>query len=262
MGFFDKKSFIYNFFRKKEINLYNLSDKIGCMSPANVQYILDHNKNIPLSKIEVCPNSINPLPIMPLDLQQKAAIKAKYAIPNDKIVFVYGGNLGKPQGIDFLIHVLDSNKTNSSSYFLIIGDGTEYYKLGAWFKNNTPNNAQLLKVLPKDDYDKLLKACDVGMLFLDGRFIIPNFPSRILSYMENEMPTIAATDVNTDIGKIMKEGQFGLWAKSGDIESYNKNLEQFKDKNLIKEMGKNARFYLNRNYTTETSYQIIIKNLI
>ncbi len=262
MGFFKKNSFIYNFFRKKEIDLYNLSDKIGCMSSANVQYVLSHNPNVPLSKIEVCPNSINPLPLVPLDEQQKAAIKAKYGIPEDKTIFVYGGNLGKPQGIDFLIDVLDSNQTNPHYYFLIIGDGTEYTKLAAWFEENKPKNAQLKQVLPKDDYDKLLKACDVGMLFLDARFTIPNFPSRILSYMENAMPTIAATDINTDIGQIMEAGKFGSWAKSGDLEIFNRNLAQFEDKHLTEQMGKNAQLYLTEHYTSGVGYHIITNNLI
>lgn len=260
IGLMKKNSLLHNFFRKKEKNLYNISDKIGCLSPANVKFLFEHNSDLPINKVEVCPNSIDPLPVVHNE-SEKNAIKTKYNLPNDKTIFVYGGNLGKPQGIDFLVRVLNSNKTNLNYYFLIIGGGTEYYKLDAWFKDNTPTNAQLLKVLPKDDYDKLLKACDVGMLFLDARFTIPNFPSRILSYMENEMPTIAATDVNTDIGEIMEAGQFGLWAKAGDLEAFNKNLEQFEDTNLIKQMGENAHFYLNENYTTEISYQIIAKNL-
>jgi Glycosyl transferases group 1 len=259
MGFMKENSFIHKLFRKKEEYLYKISDKIGCMSPANVQYVIDHNKYLAKDKVEVCPNSIEPLPIVK-DTHQTSAIKEKYNIPNDKTIFVYGGNLGKPQGIDFLITVLDANKTNPNYYFLIIGDGTEYAKLDTWFKGNRPINAQLNQVLPKDDYDKLLKACDVGMLFLDERFTIPNFPSRMLSYMENEMPTIAATDFNTDIREIMENGQFGLWAKSGDIETFNKNLEAYKNKDLVKSMGINAYKYLNENYTSQISYDIIMSN--
>jgi hypothetical protein len=43
------------------------------------------------------------------------------------------------------------------------------------------------------------------MIFLDSRFTIPNFPSRLLSYMENKLPIIAATDINSDIGKVIEE---------------------------------------------------------
>lgn len=260
IGLLKKNSIIYNFFRKKEKQLYLVSDKIGCMSDANVKYILKHNPQIPLSKIEVCPNSIEPVPNQRTK-SVKAIIREKYGIPMDKIVFIYGGNLGKPQGVDFLIQVLDSSKSLHFCYFLIIGNGTEYPKLDTWFRDNNPQNAQLQKSLPKEDYDKLLTSCDVGMIFLDKRFTIPNFPSRILSYMENGMPTIAATDTSTDMGKIIENGEFGLWSQSGDIESFNKNLEQFKDIHFIEKRGRNALIYLNNHYTTEMSYQIIMAHL-
>ena len=53
----------------------------------------------------------------------------------------------------------------------------------------------------------LANSCDVGLIFLDKRFTIPNFPSRLLSYMQASMPVLAATDVNTDIGKVIEEGE-------------------------------------------------------
>ena len=51
------KGALYRFFRKKEKKLYALSDHIGCMSPANVQYILKHNPEIATDRVEVAPNS-------------------------------------------------------------------------------------------------------------------------------------------------------------------------------------------------------------
>lgn len=261
IGLLKKHSIIYNFFRKKEKQLYDISDKIGCMSPANVRYILNHNKELSSKKVEVCPNSIEPS-LVQYDEQQKQMIKAKYVIPSDKILFLYGGNLGKPQGMDFLINVLATNASNPAYYFLIVGDGTEYTKLEHWFKMNTPNNAQLRQVLPKIDYDQLVAVCDVGMIFLDERFTIPNFPSRILSYMENAIPIIAATDANTDLGEIMMNGNFGLWSKSGDIAFFNKHLKQLENAELRVKMGQNALTFLNKNYTTESSFQIIINHIL
>ena len=53
-----KKSIIYKFFRRKEISLYNISDYIGCMSKANVDFILSNNKFLDESKVEILPNTI------------------------------------------------------------------------------------------------------------------------------------------------------------------------------------------------------------
>ena len=40
--------------------MYNAADYIGCMSPANVNYIIKHNPEIDASRVEVCPNALEP----------------------------------------------------------------------------------------------------------------------------------------------------------------------------------------------------------
>jgi hypothetical protein len=58
IGMMSPKGVFYRLFRKKEQKLYQLSDYIGCMSPANVQFLLEHNPEINSEHIEVCPNSV------------------------------------------------------------------------------------------------------------------------------------------------------------------------------------------------------------
>ena len=98
------------------------------------------------------------------------------------------------------------------------------------------------------------------MIFLDRRFTIPNFPSRLLSYMQASIPVLAATDINTDIGKIIEEGNFGYWCESGDINKFNEHLVKLCDENERKKLGANARRYLEEHYTVRRSYEIIMKH--
>ena len=215
------KGFIYKYFRQKEKKLYALSDKIGCMSPANVDYVLRNNPEIPAEKVEVCPNSVE-VRDMRLNADDSVKMREKYGIPLDKKVFVYGGNLGKPQGIPFIIDCLKSQSDNKDAYFLIVGDGTEYGKLKEYFDEAKPENAKLMSRLPKEDYDRMIGACDVGMIFLDHRFTIPNFPSRLLSYMQAGLPVLACTDLNTDVGKILVENNLGWWCESNNVAAFDK----------------------------------------
>lgn len=259
LGLFGKRSLLYRYFRQKEKRLYRRADYIGCMSQANVDYVLKHNPELSADIVEVCPNSIEPINIDVND-KQRTDIRQKYGIPLDKTVFIYGGNLGKPQGIEFLIKCLKSNQDNEDVFFLIVGSGTEFNKLKSYFDTEKPNNAKLLDQLPKADYDMLANSCDVGLIFLDNRFTIPNFPSRLLSYMQASMPVLAATDVNTDIGKVIEEGKFGFWCESKDVSVFNDNVNKLCDPILRKEMGSNARRYLEENYTVKHSYEIIMKH--
>jgi len=259
LNLFSKKSPLYWYFRRKEVNLYRNSDFIGCMSKANVDYILKHNPNLSRDIVEVCPNSIRPI-YNDLDNGMKKQIRNKYGIPLNKTVFIYGGNLGKPQGIDFLIQCLQKNEDSSSSYFVIVGSGTEFGKLQSFFKREKLKNSTLLPQLPKQDYDLLVSSCDVGLIFLDKRFSIPNFPSRLLSYMQASLPVLAATDINTDIGLIAEQGNFGFWCKSGDIKSFSQLVRRLCNQDLRKQLGYNSRRYLEENYTTKHSYDIIMSH--
>ncbi|MGG0283585.1 glycosyltransferase family 4 protein [Peribacillus butanolivorans] len=259
LNMISKNSLLYKYFRFKEKKLYSQSDYIGCMSQANVDFILRNNMEVSPERVEVCPNSIDPLMIKK-DEKKIREIKKRYNIPYDKTVFIYGGNLGKPQGIDFLIDCLKANKANAQVYFVIAGSGTEFNKLKAYFNNEQPSNAQVFEQLPKEDYEVLANSCDVGLIFLDKRFTIPNFPSRILSYMQASMPVLAATDVNTDIGEVIEEGQFGYWCDSNDVEQFNKKVQELCDIKLRKQMGVNARGYLEDNYTANHSYEIIMNH--
>lgn len=251
------KGLLYKFFRDKEKKLYAISDYIGCMSPANVEYVLKHNPEIGEDKVGVCPNSIEPKD-MSVSKKERISIREKYGIPQDKRVFVYGGNLGKPQGIPFLIDCLRSQKDNGEVFFLIVGDGTEYSKLDNFIKKESPSNIKLMNRLPKEDYDRMVAACDVGMIFLDHRFTIPNFPSRLMTYMQAKIPVLACTDPNTDVGKIITEGGFGWWCKSNNKDSFVEIIYQIScADNSAK--GQNGYAYLTAKYTVKETYEIIMK---
>lgn len=255
-----KGSLLYNYFRKKEKKLYRISDHIGCMSPANKRYVLKHNADLDEQKVEVNPNSID----LKADTDKRPApdeILRKYGIPCDRIVFIYGGNLGKPQGVEFLLDVLEANRENQSVYFVIVGSGTEYPKVSEWFGSRNPANAKLLHHLPRTEYDNLERACDIGMLFLDKRFTIPNFPSRLLGYLKHKLPIVAATDKNTDIGKIAEDNGFGFWSESGDLKSFKLNIQKFlENEEMIRTMGKRGFDYLKTHYTVTQSYKTIMKH--
>lgn len=251
------KGLLYKFFRNKEKSLYQLSDNIGCMSPANVRYLLKHNPEINSDKVEVAPNSIHL--VEPKDMEKKDILK-KYGIPSDRPVFIYGGNMGKPQGIPFLMDCLKANASRDDCHFLVIGNGTEYPKLERWYQNDHPTSVTLMDYIPKDDYDQLVAVCDVGLIFLDHRFTIPNYPSRLLPYMENKMPVLCATDPNTDIGRIAQDNGYGFWCESNSVAAFNNILNKM-IKADRKVMGERGFEFLKKNYLVDNTYEAIMRHV-
>jgi len=261
LGFFGKNNPIYWYFRRKEKKLYKVSDVIGCMSPANIDYLKKHNRYLANKPMEVCPNSIEPLQKFATQ-HQTAEIRVKYGIPETSTVFIYGGNLGKPQGVDFLIEVIKSSQINGKAFFVIVGGGTEYPRLSKAISATNAPNAKLIPFLPKDEFDVLLQASNVGLIFLDPRFTIPNFPSRLLSYLECSLPVLAATDTSTDLGQIIQYNGFGLWCQNGDMEAFERFVNFFvNNKTKAVEMGNRGRRFLEENYHVAQAYQTIIKHL-
>lgn len=251
---------LYKIFRNKEKELYRISDWIGCMSPANVRYIIEHNPEIDPTKVELSPNSIE---IIPSDINLKGScrkILEKYGLPVDKPIFIYGGNLGLPQGIPYLIECLEANSNRKDCHFLVVGSGTYYQKLEDWYKSQTPDSVTVLNGLPKVEYDQLVRACQVGLIFLDYRFTIPNFPSRLLSYLENRMPVICATDPNCDMGTIAEDNHFGYYAPSNSVDAFTASVDKMLASDMER-MGERGYEYLKANYSVDNTYNSIIKHL-
>lgn len=254
----NKNNLLYYYFRKKEKKLYQLSDHIGCMSEYNKKYILEHNSWINEKKIEVNPNSIY------LDKNEGNPNKINdliNIIPANKIIFVYGGNLGKPQGLNFLLEIIEDSIQNSDAYFIIVGSGTESKRIFDWFSINKPSNALLINHLSHQKYNELLQYCHVGLVFLHPDFTIPNYPSRILTYMENKLPILFGIDNNTDVGKEAEEQNYGFSCLNGDLMKFRNYIQLLTtDAKLREHMGKNGFARLKRDFNVNYSYKMIMSH--
>lgn len=253
------KGILHSYFRKKECDLYKISDFIGCMSQANVDYLRAHNTFLDGERIEVCPNSIE---VREIDNNMnREAMREKYQLPLGKTIFVYGGNLGKPQGIQDYLKCVE-NCSVLQAFFLIIGTGTEYVWLEKTISEKRLDNVMLKRGVPHNEYDALLTCCDVGVICLDKRFTIPNFPSRLLAYMQAKLPILALTDSNTDIGRIAEQNKFGYWCVNGQNEKFNALCKLLcDDVEQRKLLGDNSKKYLMQNYTTEIATSIILNRV-
>src|SRR5699024_10422813 len=147
-------------------------------------------------------------------------------------------------------------------HLLIIGSGTEFNKIDNYIMETKPKNVSIYKKLPKKEYDELVRCADVGLIFLDNRFTIPNFPSRLTSYMENLLPVLAATDPNTDLKDVLNESKSGFWCESKDVDPFIDSAKKLAgNSELRKKMGRNGRRYLEKNYNIKDTVDILLKHL-
>jgi glycosyltransferase involved in cell wall biosynthesis len=251
---------VYAYFKRQERRLYAASDVIGCMSPANVAFLRQHSPEIPPARLEVLPNTRTPGPDE--GLRPPGPLRRKHGIPEQAVVALYGGNMGVPQGLDFLLEAMEANRDRADLHFLLVGRGTERQRLAGIIAAKGLTNVTQIAHLPRMEYEALARECDIGLVCLDRRFTIPNFPSRVLSYFEIRMPVLAALDRATDFGAMLDQSQAGFWCHAGDLASFQRHLDRLgSDPALRARMGEAGRRYLEQHFTSSKAYEIISKHV-
>lgn len=256
-----KNSVIYKYFKHKEKKLYEISDYIGCTSFGNIKYVKQHNPKIDSKNIELFPNSI-----LPRDLRSRqsdvSSLRKKFGIPKNSVLFVYGGNIGRPQGIDFIKEVITKVDERDDFFLMIFGSGTEYNNMKNFINKSGIKNVNINKSISNDEYWEFLACCDVGLIFLDKRFTVPNTPARLTYYMESALPILAATDKNTDIDEILRDANCGLWIDSGDVEGFYSKVDLLiNNAEYRKQLGHNGRMYMESNFHIDMNCKILMNHL-
>lgn len=251
ISLYSKYGPVFRYFKMKEKTLYKVSDRIGCMSEGNKKYLLEHNKTLDSAKVEIFPNTLD-----------TSVYLNNYAGGNcdtDKVKFIFGGNMGRPQAIDFLVSAISSAECQKikKAEFIFIGTGNEVEKIKKAAKEN--DNIKYYDKMPPEEYNRILADAHVGIISLDHRFTIPNYPSRTLTYMALRKPVLACTDVNTDIKDlVVSQAKCGLWCESTDIKNFAYNVKLLvEDVALRNEYGKNGYNYLINNFDVERSVKLL-----
>lgn len=208
--------------------------------------------------MEILPNTVTLLP--EAGTAPDRSLRTRNQIPEDQLVVLWGGNMGKPQDMPFVLAIVEANRERAGIHFVLAGDGTERGWVAQRLQDKGLKNVTLLRSLPRAEDLALAKVCDIGLITLDARFTIPNFPSKVLAYMEASLPVLAALDSATDLGQMLRDADAGLWSPAGDPAAFQRNLEQLAaDRELRVQMGVNGRRYLETHFTSSHAYRIITR---
>ncbi|KAA6347111.1 hypothetical protein EZS27_005404 [termite gut metagenome] len=251
----DKYKLIYGYFRAIEKKLYKTADFIGCMSPKNISFIKERNSYLTDSKLRLLPNWA----YLDKYTNPDENIKKKYDLEN-RFIVIYGGNMGIPQNLNILLQLAGQKRTLKDALFLFVGNGTEKNTLKRTAGEMQLSNVRFMEGLPQEDFDDLLKVCDIGFISLHPKVPTPNIPSKTLAYFNAKLPVLAAIDPITDYGEyLLDKGQCGLWSLSIDIEGLSLNFDKlYYNTTLRKQMGENGYNYLSQCFIVDKAYDEII----
>lgn len=257
-----KNRLLFRFFKKQENKNLKSFDYIGCMSKGNIDY-LENNYNF-IKKEQL---SLFPLWSKVNDKFEtnKNEIRKKYSFNNDDFILVFGGNMGKPQSLLNVINLASEVKKDKKIKFLFVGQGTETKMLKNKVVDLNLVNVIFKDFIPREDYEKLISSCDVGIVSLDKRFTIPNFPSKTVDYLKLGLPILASLDkcALSDYGRLLEtDMRAGLASESTDKIKYKENLLKLQeDKKLYDEFSINGRAYYEKFFNVKNNYETI-KNIM
>lgn len=250
LGMMAENGLIHKYFQRMERKLYRESDVIGCMSPANIAYMKGKLPPGEQTKLELFPNTVR---------IKCGAENVRSRTDRETVHFVFGGNMGKPQGIENLLKGMELLKDYRKAEFFLIGDGTESRFVEEYVRDHALVHVKYQKELPREEYEEILQQQDIGIVSLSSRFTIPNFPSRILSYMQMGKPVLAVTDRCSDIGHmITEEAGCGYFCVSDDPAAFAQKVKEIcENSEILTQLGANGRRYLEKNYNVERSVAIL-----
>ena len=230
-----KKGLPYRYFRMLEEKLYKNADQIGCMSQENINYIKRHNSYLDFSKLHLLPNWEE---MVALDDYEKDVLEARerYGLV-DKVVALYGGNIGIPQQLENIIYLAESVQDIEDLVFLIIGWGTQKQRIISLAQQKKLNNVIFLDSVTRIEFSNILKMADIGLISLNKDFTIPNYPSKVNAYYKFKIPVLAAVDENTDFGRDQEKIGCGFSSISGDTPNLKKNLLKLYSNKKLRSAG-------------------------
>ncbi len=181
------KILLYNYFKYIESKLYKNVDKIGVMTYLNKIYIED---KFPLlkEKLFISPNSIEYYEV------KRLTNRKSLGLPLNKTIIIYVGNVGLPQDPIFFKKLIETSP--DEIFFVIIGTGTGFIH----FKGIKNDKLLLINEnINQNLIDQYLIHSDYGLIILNNNFHVPNFPSKILTYLNSKLPIIAFTNSFNDL---------------------------------------------------------------
>jgi len=223
----------------QESDLIGRFDVIGCMSPRNVDYLRTHYALEPGQRVEILPLSTGIRRECAID---REAIRASHAIPSNKVVAIFGGQITEGRGIEEIVEAARrAASTAPDLHFVLAGNGRLVHLAEAYVATGA-TNLTLIAGLGRDAYIDLASACDIGLVATVPIADIPTFPSKTLDYLQAGLPVVAAVEPDTDFRPFVEEHGFGSVVQAGDARALLDALAALaRDPEMRQEMARAGR---------------------
>lgn len=219
-GMIGKNSLLAKFFRFYERKNYLAADKIGVMSPANLEWFNSYTDHKFECLTEVLYNWVSSNSLK--NIAKNENFRRKYAL-QDKVIFIYGGNIGYAQDMMNIIRLAVNLSIEPLAHIVLIGQGDEFGLVERKITEFGLNNILLLPGLPQEQYFSVQKTADIGLFSLHRDHKTHNFPGKILGYLAQGMPVLGSVNPGNDLLGVINNAGAGFVTVTGEEEQLFQN---------------------------------------
>lgn len=202
--------------RAWEQNLLRRFTAIICTLPGNADYLRRRFQVRPAQRVLVTPIWGETTPIRPID---RAAVRRQHGLPASAPIAVFGGQLVEGRGFEQMLAAADAAlMAGSGLHFLFVGEG----RLAPLVRDRATRQANVIyrPPLSRDQYLRLLGACDVGMVATVPGVTSFSIPSKAIDYLRAGLPIVAAVEHGNDFVQILKRYDVGAAVAFGNSEHF------------------------------------------
>jgi glycosyltransferase involved in cell wall biosynthesis len=186
--------------------------------PQNADYLRRRFKVRPGQTVRVAPIWTDPAPVPEAD---RAAVRRRHGLPEDRPIAVFGGQLIEGRGFDQMLAAAAVGRERGSPLqFLFVGDGRLAPMIEAHALDLARENVLWRPAMTRKAYLQLLQACDVGMVATVPGVTSFSFPSKTLDYLRAGLPVIAAVEPGSDFAALLERYRVGGSAAFGDAQGF------------------------------------------
>ena len=210
-------------------------DRVSTISESMRTRLLQ--KGVDSQRTVLLPNWVDTMDIFPLNGPRNILLR-EFAIPENKTIVLYSGNMGKKQGLDSVVAAAKELQSYESLHFVFCGEGAARAELEMQAQDVT--NIQFMPLQPTEKLNELLNSADIHILPQIAGTADLVMPSKLLGMLASGKPVIATANPETEIGTVV--GQTGLLVPPADLEAVCQAILRLTElPQLRAELGKKGR---------------------
>jgi colanic acid biosynthesis glycosyl transferase WcaI len=219
-----------------ERRLMRRFDRVSAISGQMVVRL--KNKGVDASRCVLFPNWVDTKKIYPLT--RPSSLRQELGIPENTVVALYSGSMGKKQGLDILVDAARQLAHRGDLRFVFCGDGP--YLRALTEKSLGLANISIVPFQPTERLNELLNLADIHLLPQRAEAADLVMPSKLTGMLASGRPVIATAQEGTQLASAVH--QHGIVVSPGDPQAFASAIQKLEeDKDLRLMLGQQARRY-------------------